>query len=69
MTMAMLAGGMNIPPSSITFHCDRLVAARLIARERRGREVWIDRTPPGGGAARALPPLDEGHVWGGRPTG
>ncbi|MEV4363723.1 hypothetical protein [Nonomuraea sp. NPDC049625] len=48
MTMATLAGGMNIPPSSLTFHCDRLVAARLIARERRGREVWIDRTPRAG---------------------
>ncbi|MEV0235534.1 hypothetical protein [Nonomuraea sp. NPDC050786] len=48
MTMTMLAGGMNIAPSSLTFHCDRLVAARLIARERRGREVWIDRTPRAG---------------------
>ncbi|MFG6198454.1 ArsR/SmtB family transcription factor, partial [Nonomuraea sp. JJY05] len=48
MTMTMLAGGMNLPPSSLTFHCDRLVAARLIARERRGREVWIDRTPRAG---------------------
>ncbi|MBE1591875.1 ArsR/SmtB family transcription factor [Nonomuraea angiospora] len=48
MTMTALAGGMNIPPSSLTFHCDRLVAARLIARERRGREVWIDRTPRAG---------------------
>ncbi|MET7337949.1 hypothetical protein [Nonomuraea sp. NPDC005650] len=48
MTMTTLAGGMNMPPSSLTFHCDRLVAARLVARERRGREVWIDRTPRAG---------------------
>ncbi|WP_433440664.1 ArsR/SmtB family transcription factor [Nonomuraea sp. CA-141351] len=48
MTMTTLAGDMNIPPSSLTFHCDRLVAARLIARERRGREVWIGRTARAG---------------------
>ncbi|GAA3561463.1 winged helix-turn-helix domain-containing protein [Nonomuraea rosea] len=44
MTMSMLAGGMRIAPSSITYHCDRLRAAQLITRERRGREVWIART-------------------------
>ncbi|MEO3870052.1 winged helix-turn-helix domain-containing protein [Nonomuraea sp. B12E4] len=44
MTMSMLASGMRVAPSSITYHCDRLRAARLITRERRGREVWIART-------------------------
>ncbi|MGW6499550.1 ArsR/SmtB family transcription factor [Nonomuraea angiospora] len=44
MTMSMLAAGMQVAPSSITYHCDRLSAAQLITRERRGREVWIART-------------------------
>ncbi|MGR6916818.1 ArsR/SmtB family transcription factor [[Actinomadura] parvosata] len=43
-TMSMLAADMQIAPSSITYHCDRLRAARLITRERRGREVWVGRT-------------------------
>ncbi|MFC5832698.1 ArsR/SmtB family transcription factor [Nonomuraea insulae] len=44
MTMSMLAADMKIAPSSITYHCDRLRAAHLITRERRGREVWVGRT-------------------------
>ncbi|MEV0618714.1 winged helix-turn-helix domain-containing protein [Nonomuraea sp. NPDC050404] len=44
MSMSMLAAGMRIAPSSITYHCDRLRAARLITKERRGREVWVGRT-------------------------
>ncbi|SDH06657.1 ArsR/SmtB family transcription factor [Nonomuraea jiangxiensis] len=44
MTMSMLATGMRIAPSGLTYHCDRLRAGRLITRERRGREVWIART-------------------------
>ncbi|MBF8192690.1 winged helix-turn-helix transcriptional regulator [Nonomuraea sp. K274] len=44
MTMSMLATGMQIAPSGLTYHCDRLRAGRLITRERRGREVWIART-------------------------
>ncbi|SDH59828.1 ArsR/SmtB family transcription factor [Nonomuraea jiangxiensis] len=47
MTMSMLASGLQAAPSSITYHCDRLRAARLITRERRGREVWIARTDRG----------------------
>ncbi|MGW3345569.1 ArsR/SmtB family transcription factor [Nonomuraea rubra] len=43
-TMSMLAADMKIAPSGITYHCDRLRAARLITRERRGREVWVGRT-------------------------
>ncbi|MEO3868619.1 winged helix-turn-helix domain-containing protein [Nonomuraea sp. B12E4] len=44
MTMSMLATGMNLAPSGLTYHCDRLRAGRLITRERRGREMWIART-------------------------
>ncbi|WP_214321182.1 hypothetical protein [Nonomuraea sediminis] len=44
MTMSMLATKAKIAPSSITYHCDRLDAAKLIVRVRRGREVWIGRT-------------------------
>ncbi|MCK2220152.1 winged helix-turn-helix domain-containing protein [Actinomadura sp. ATCC 31491] len=44
MTMSTLAAGLNIAPSGLTYHCDRLCAGRLITRERRGREVWIART-------------------------
>jgi DNA-binding transcriptional ArsR family regulator len=44
MTMSMLATDMQIAPSGLTYHCDRLRAGRLITRERRGREVWIART-------------------------
>ncbi|MEV4804469.1 winged helix-turn-helix domain-containing protein [Nonomuraea sp. NPDC049421] len=44
MTMSMLAADMKVTPSSITYHCDRLRDARLITRERRGREVWVGRT-------------------------
>ncbi|MCA2230358.1 ArsR/SmtB family transcription factor [Nonomuraea aurantiaca] len=44
MTMSMLATAMQIAPSGLTYHCDRLGAGQLIMRERRGREVWIART-------------------------
>ncbi|WP_188189987.1 ArsR/SmtB family transcription factor [Nonomuraea sp. SYSU D8015] len=44
MTMSRLATDMNLAPSGLTYHCDRLRAGRLITRERRGREVWIART-------------------------
>ncbi|MDF2708908.1 MAG: hypothetical protein K0R62_4560 [Nonomuraea muscovyensis] len=48
MTMSMLAARLQIAPSGLTYHCDRLSAARLIVRERRGREVWISRTERAG---------------------
>jgi DNA-binding transcriptional ArsR family regulator len=44
MTMSMLATDMQIAPSGLTYHCDRLRAGQLIMRERRGREVWVTRT-------------------------
>ncbi|MEV7013214.1 hypothetical protein [Streptosporangium sp. NPDC051022] len=47
MTMSALAAGAGMVPSAITYHCERLVAAGLVRRERRGREVWIVRTRRG----------------------
>ncbi|MFG1948720.1 ArsR/SmtB family transcription factor [Nonomuraea sp. NPDC048826] len=44
MSMRTLATDLQIAPSGLTYHCDRLHAGRLITRERRGREVWIART-------------------------
>ncbi|MDF5756228.1 winged helix-turn-helix domain-containing protein [Spongiactinospora sp. TRM90649] len=44
MTMGTVAALVNITPAGITYHCDRLQDARLISRDRRGREVWIERT-------------------------
>ncbi|MBB4919867.1 ArsR/SmtB family transcription factor [Streptosporangium saharense] len=46
-TMSALASGAGMVPSAITYHCERLVAAGLVSRERRGREVWIVRTRRG----------------------
>ncbi|MBB5137989.1 DNA-binding transcriptional ArsR family regulator [Thermocatellispora tengchongensis] len=46
-TMSRLAGQAGTVPSAITYHCDRLAAAGLITRERRGREVWVSRTRRG----------------------
>ncbi|MCG5220951.1 winged helix-turn-helix domain-containing protein [Streptosporangium sp. KLBMP 9127] len=46
-TMSRLAGQVGTVPSAITYHCERLVAAGLISRERRGREVWVSRTRRG----------------------
>ncbi|MFI7538341.1 ArsR/SmtB family transcription factor [Streptosporangium sp. NPDC049376] len=46
-TMSALAAGAGMVPSAITYHCERLVAAGLVSRERRGREVWIVRTRRG----------------------
>lgn len=45
--MGQLAAMAGTVPSAITYHCDRLEAAGLIRRERRGREVWILRTRRG----------------------
>jgi DNA-binding transcriptional ArsR family regulator len=44
LTMGDLAARAGLPPSAITYHCDRLAASGLIDRERRGREVWVSRT-------------------------
>ncbi|MGP3958397.1 hypothetical protein ACTWPT_20515 [Nonomuraea sp. 3N208] len=44
MTMSTLAAEIKIAHSSMTRYCHRLHAAQLIKRQRRGREVWIERT-------------------------
>jgi hypothetical protein len=47
MTMGRLAARAVTVPSGITYHCERLIEAGLIMRERRGREVWVLRTRRG----------------------
>ncbi len=46
-TMGELAAALNVRPSAATYHCDHLVSAGLLDRERRGREVRISRTERG----------------------
>jgi DNA-binding transcriptional ArsR family regulator len=46
-TMTALAAVADLPPSAITHHCGRLVAAGLVRRDKRGREVWVSRTVRG----------------------
>jgi DNA-binding transcriptional ArsR family regulator len=43
-TMGELASITQLTPSAITYHCERLGAAGLVRRERRGREVRVIRT-------------------------
>jgi DNA-binding transcriptional ArsR family regulator len=43
-TMGELAALTRLTPSAITYHCERLSAAGLVRRERRGREVRVIRT-------------------------
>jgi len=40
-TVSSLAGRLNCAPSTVTYHCDQLVAAGLVVRERRGPATWI----------------------------
>jgi DNA-binding transcriptional ArsR family regulator len=49
LTMTDLAGRAGLAPSAITYHCERLAAAGLVLRVKRGREVWVSRTSRGGG--------------------
>jgi hypothetical protein len=46
-TMTELVGLARLAPSAITYHCERMAAARLVWREKRGREVWVSRTSRG----------------------
>lgn len=46
-TMGELAALTNLTPSAITYHCERLSAAGLVRRERRGREVRVTLMPRG----------------------
>jgi DNA-binding transcriptional ArsR family regulator len=47
LTMTDLVGRASLAPSAMTYHCDRLVAAGLVRREKSGREVRISRTGRG----------------------
>jgi hypothetical protein len=46
-TMTELVGLASLAPSAITYHCERMAAAGLVWREKRGREVWVSRTSRG----------------------
>jgi DNA-binding transcriptional ArsR family regulator len=50
-TMGELAALTGLAPSAVTYHCERLVTAGLVRRERRGREVRVTRTPRADGLA------------------
>jgi len=43
-TMGGLARAVSCTPSQLTYHCDRLSAAGLIERQRRGRAIVVTRT-------------------------
>jgi len=43
-TMGGLARAVSCTPSQLTYHCDRLVAAGLIERQRQGRAIVVTRT-------------------------
>ena len=47
MTMAAVAAHLNVTPGAATRHCDLLVHAGLISRERRGQAVLVSRTDAG----------------------
>jgi hypothetical protein len=46
-SMGQLAGVLNCPRATVTYHCTQLVRARLLERHRRGKQVHIRRTPRG----------------------
>jgi DNA-binding transcriptional ArsR family regulator len=43
-SMGALAREVHCAPSTLTYHCDQLVAAGLLERERRGQSIWVSRT-------------------------
>ncbi|MBO2446340.1 winged helix-turn-helix transcriptional regulator [Actinomadura barringtoniae] len=47
LTMGTLARRVQYAPSVVTYHCDRLESAGLIARRRDGREIHVQRTGRG----------------------
>jgi DNA-binding transcriptional ArsR family regulator len=47
MTMSEIAARICLAPSAVTYHCDRLAAAGLVARDRHGREIRVSRTNRG----------------------
>jgi DNA-binding transcriptional ArsR family regulator len=46
-TMGDLARHLNCAPSTATYHCQQLVAAGLVSRERRAQSMWLRRTRRG----------------------
>jgi DNA-binding transcriptional ArsR family regulator len=46
-TMSQLAADLGCAPSTVTHHCASLEAAGLIERVRRGKTIWVWRTPRG----------------------
>jgi DNA-binding transcriptional ArsR family regulator len=46
-TVSQLASHLNCAPSTITYHCDQLVEAGLVRRDRRGAATWISLTQRG----------------------
>lgn len=46
-TMGELAELLHYSPSTLTHHCNQLVRAGLLSRERRGRQVVLRRTDVG----------------------
>ncbi|MFD3404941.1 ArsR/SmtB family transcription factor [Kribbella sp. NPDC058693] len=47
LNVGMIAADLAVTPAAATRHCDVLLRAGLIARERRGRQVLISRTTRG----------------------
>ncbi|HEY7275940.1 MAG TPA: winged helix-turn-helix domain-containing protein [Trebonia sp.] len=46
-TMSDLARAAHVVPGAVTYHCERLAAAGLVRRDRRGRQIWVVRTTRG----------------------
>jgi DNA-binding transcriptional ArsR family regulator len=46
-TMGALARTLHVAPSTLTYHCDQLVVAGLLHRQRRGQAIWVSRTDRG----------------------
>ena len=47
LSMQVLASTVHCAPSTLTYHCDQLVAAGLLLRERHGRLMWVSRSERG----------------------
>jgi len=47
LSMQVLASVVHCAPSTLTYHCDQLVAAGLLLRERHGRLVCVSRSERG----------------------
>ena len=47
LTMSELVKLSRLAPSELIHHCERLAAAGLVQREKRGDEVWLSQTSRG----------------------